>query len=107
MFGDGLAILADDAPIGLGPHFDRPADGASRHAVLVAAEAHQTILRHRRLGGMEAIEAATVRYQEKGRSSANRCHTVLLSIVGCGRILASSMHRSISLALISTFQAPV
>ena len=35
VFGNSLAILADDNPIGIGPHVDRPPDGAGRHAVVV------------------------------------------------------------------------
>ena len=33
VFGNGLAILADDNPVGIGPHVERPPDGAGRHAV--------------------------------------------------------------------------
>ena len=73
MLGDNLAVLADDDQIGIGPHVDRPAYGASRDAVLVArscarqdivVEAHQAGLRHRHLAGMEAVEGAAVRHQE-------------------------------------------
>ena len=49
MLGNGLAVLADDDPIGIGPHVHRPADGAGRDAVLVVVEAHQTGLRDRHL----------------------------------------------------------
>ena len=44
VFGNGLAILADDNPIGIGPHVDRPPDGAGHHAVVIVVEAHQTSL---------------------------------------------------------------
>ena len=64
MLGDDLAVLADDDPIGISPHIDRPADDAGRDAVLVVVEAHQTSLRHRYLSGMEAVEGAAVRRQE-------------------------------------------
>ena len=30
MLGDDLAVLADDVPLGIGPHIDRPADGAAQ-----------------------------------------------------------------------------
>ena len=42
MLGDGLAVLADDDPIGVGPHVDRPPDGTGGDAVVVVVEAHQT-----------------------------------------------------------------
>ena len=64
VFGDGLAILADDNPIGIGPHVDRPPDGAGRHAVVVVVEAHQTGLGDRHLGGVEAVEGAAIGHQE-------------------------------------------
>ena len=35
MLGDGLAVLADDDPIGAGPHVDRPPDGTGGDAVVV------------------------------------------------------------------------
>ena len=44
MLGNGLAILADDDAVGIGPHIDRPADGARIHAVVVIVEAHQASL---------------------------------------------------------------
>ena len=44
VFGNSLAILADDNPIGIGPHVDRPPDGAGRHAVVIVVKAHQTSL---------------------------------------------------------------
>ena len=100
MLGDDLAVLADDDPIGIGPHVHRPPHRACRDAVLVVVEAHQTGLGNRYLSGMEAVEGAAVRHQE-GRSSSNTCRTVLPGIVGCGRFLASSINRSISHALIS------
>ena len=42
MLGDGLAVLADDDPIGVGPHVDRPPDGTGGDTVVVVVEAHQT-----------------------------------------------------------------
>ena len=39
MLGDDLAVLADDDPIGIGPHVHRSPDRAGRHAVLVVVEA--------------------------------------------------------------------
>jgi hypothetical protein len=38
MLGDDLAVLANDDALGIGMHLDWPADGARRHAVLVAVE---------------------------------------------------------------------
>ncbi len=65
MLGNGLAILADDDPIGIGPHVHRLPDRAGLHAVLVVVEAHQAGLGHRRFGRMEAVEGAAVRHQER------------------------------------------
>ena len=45
VLGDDLAVLADDDPLGIGPHVHRPPDRAGRDAVLVVVEAHQTGLR--------------------------------------------------------------
>ena len=64
MLGDGLAVLADDDPIGVGPHVDRPPDGTGGDAVVVVVEAHQTGLGHRHLGGVEAVEGAAIGHQE-------------------------------------------
>ena len=65
VFGDDLAVLADDDPIGIGPHVHRPPDRAGGDAVLVVVKAHQTGLRHRRFGRMEAVEGAAVVHQER------------------------------------------
>ena len=70
MLGDGLAVLADDDPIGLGPHVDRPPDGTGGDAVVVVVEAHQTGLGHRHLGGVEAVEGAAI-----GFCQVNRIHS--------------------------------
>ena len=64
MLGDDRAILADDDPIGVGPHVHRPPDRTSGNAVLVVVEAHQAGLGHRRFSGMETVEGAAVRHQE-------------------------------------------
>ena len=39
MLGDGLAVLADDDPIGVGPHVDRPPDGHGRRRCSGCCEA--------------------------------------------------------------------
>ena len=64
MLGNGLAILADDDPIGVGPHVHRLPDRAGLHAVLVVVEAHQAGLGDGcTIGGVEAVEGAAVGYQ--------------------------------------------
>ena len=77
MLGHDLAVLADDDPIGVGPHVHRASHGAGRDAVLVVVEAHQAGLGDRRLGGVEAVEGGPRQAIRKGCSSSNTCHTVL------------------------------
>ena len=63
VFGDDLAVLADDDPIGVGPYIHRLPHGTCGDAVLVVVEAHQAGLGHRRFGRMEAVEGAAVVHQ--------------------------------------------
>ena len=64
MLGNSLAVLADDDPIGVGPHIHRLPDRAGLHAVLVVVEAHQAGLGDGcTIGGVEAVEGAAVGYQ--------------------------------------------
>ena len=66
MLRNGLAVLADDDPIGVGPHVHRLPDRAGLHAVLVVVEAHQAGLGDGcTIGGVEAVEGAAVRHQER------------------------------------------
>ena len=60
MLAHDVPVLADHDAVGIGMHFDRPANGTGRDRVLVVVEADQAGLGHRRRHGVEAIEPAGI-----------------------------------------------